>query len=314
MEGGLLGFILQQQPGAGLAAGSLAAMRLLAEQHTAAAASANAVQPPANQTPVSSDGRCNERNEAAHLAACSRSECCAAHGSMPTVQLQAQEKRFQHASGVQFGSCKMTLDPCWHLDLSGRTAAAGTQTRAQQPPETVTLFDDFGVTRQQKITAAREPSRWHHATAAADAVAAAAAPQLPEWSQNGAARQASAVAAPGVAIHSRDDSPAPPAGPNVAQRVAPRGVNERTCRVCHRQYVSSAVSGAGRSLENDLEQALLAALQGEGSVAAASTPWQVGQSLDLFAAVHACAKRPDMCAAAHTASASGNASCRQQTQ
>ncbi len=259
-----------------------------------------------------SGGRCNERNEAAHLAACSRSECCAAHGSMPIVQLQAQEKRFQHASGVQFGSCKMTLD--WHLDLSGRTAAAGTQTRAQQPPETVTLFDDFGVTRQQKITAAREPSRWHHATAAADAVAAAAAPQLPEWSQNGAARQASAVAAPGVAIHSRDDSPAPPAGPNVAQRVAPRGVNERTCRVCHRQYVSSAVSGAGRSLENDLEQALLAALQGEGSVAAASTPWQVGQSLDLFAAVHACAKRPDMCAAAHTASASGNASCRQQTQ
>lgn len=309
MEGGLLGFIEQQQPG--LAAGSLAAaMRLLAEQHTASAASANAVQPPANQTPVPSGGHCSGRNEAAHIAACSRSECVAAHDSMPTVQLQAQEKRFQHASGVQFGSCTMALDPCWHLDLSDRKAAAGTQTQAQQPPETVTLFDDFGVTRQQKSTAARQPSRWHHAAAAADATAAA--PQLPAWSQNGAARQASAVAAPGAAIHSRDDSPAPPAGPNIAQRVAPRGVNERTCRVCHRQYVSSAVAGAGRSLEDDLEQALLAALQGEGSVAAASTPWQVGQSLDLFA-VHACAKQ-HMYAAAHTASASGNASCRQHAQ
>lgn len=284
MDGGLLGLIRQQQPGS--ATDALAAALQLLQGGKAAAATAKQVP----CTPAVSTATCAAAGavSGARAAAADRVQQI----PQPPITLQPHMMR----CGQGPAKSKVCHDACsLHVDLSGRCAAASTQTRRTPP---LIVFDDFssglgggdgGVTEQVAALQQRPwqpPAQQHqqHPALRSQPVAA-------QHGSAAAAAESLAFSATGAAVHpvQQRRSLEPAAGSlqqpapldrrkgwrspkEAGQTFSPQGAPLRTCRVCRRQFPAPAGSGtsdfshaprtaAAQSLEADVMQALLATLQ-----------------------------------------------------
>lgn len=272
MEGGLLGFIQKQQPGT--AASTLAAaLRLPAENQTATPAAAHGAQLAADGLPTAAvlGGGGQPEHQPQRITGHQQAAHCDSAGS---------SERNNRSAMIHLDGRHPERDPCWHLDLRGRSAAAATQTKPSQP---VMLFDDFGGVQQrgQNDMAGRGAGSWVHTAAGADGAmlqrersaddVAQRTPPPPQLLplNNAACGTQPSPAAPLCAESS----------PHLAQK-KPAPLTS-TCRICHRQFAADASAsggiggGAGRSLDTDVVRALLATLQGGALASAAETPLQV---------------------------------------
>lgn len=280
MEGGLLGLIrAQQQQPLPLAHAAAAALQPMPSHADPSPGVISAIAVGEHATPYSVVTAAAPGDKAAARGASMHVNAGAPLQPLPPPGMVTS------ASGTTFDHC---IDPCcWHVNLSGRSAAAATQTR--QPPP-LTLFDDFsGGAAQQSVLhpPAQLPQQQPPQPQPQQAPAqpppqqpAPMQPSVPEAHHSTAAAAMHAVetadlaeAAAAVHSHIASRSPSPVRSAlrgrldhtHSRQRI---GTPLRTCRICHRQCPAgtSGFNGGGRramsgqSLEADVIEALLATL------------------------------------------------------